>query len=149
MYLFVGIGCYDGIGAQVLADDLPECACSCSVQDSQVFGVEHDCLVDKIDHPLQGFVSAHTPYVDVGFEFQPFLADIFPYIGINGGIPGLYQFFGLTCRHFFQLGQFRIGPEVSQSNNGVVPVDFYQFAYGFIGQANQIAFLQRFGEKRC
>lgn len=101
--LLVGAGGDERVGAEVVADDLAEGAGAGSVEDAEVFDVEHDGFVDELGDALQGFVAAAAADVDVGFEGEALLAYVFVDVGEGGGALLLAGFFRLRGRDAFEL----------------------------------------------
>ena len=63
-------------GRQILTHQLAEDARSRPVEDADALGTDLDSVVDEIGYGLEGFVAAHTTYVDLLFEVETLLVHL-------------------------------------------------------------------------
>lgn len=127
LYVFVLIVGYPGNTGQVLSYQGAEDTVSCSMKNAYTADAQQDSVVDEVGHGLDGFVSAHTPHVDVVLEVELLFIHVVLCLGADKAACGITLLD--RCIGMLQAVNLDVCLDHTKGHDGGLSADIEYFAH--------------------
>ena len=114
---------YGGNGVEVLADQVAQYSVSCAVEYADAAHSYEGGVINEVHYGLDGLVTAHSAYVDIGLEGQFAVVDVI--VGLLAHICGCADLLNLDGLCRFQTVSLYYAGYLAESDRDIILVDRY------------------------